>query len=128
MADKALRTMRERVRQITRRNGGRSIEQVTGDLRGYLLGWREYFRLAETPRIFGELDQWLRHRLRALHLKHWRRGRVIYGELRARGLSHDHAARVAGNSRRWWRNSGLLLNRAFPIRYFDQLGVPQLAA
>ena len=35
---------------------------------------------------------------------------------------------VAGNSRRWWRNSGLLLNRAFPIRYFDQLGVPRLAA
>ena len=38
------------------------------------------------------------------------------------------AAIVAGNSRRWWRNAGLLLNRAFPIRYFDQLGVPRLAA
>lgn len=128
VADKALRTMRERVRQITRRNGGRSIEQVTEDLRGYLLGWREYFRLAETPRVFGELDQWLRHRLRALHLKHWRRGRVIYRELRARGLPHDQAARVAGNNRRWWRNSGLLLNLALPIRYFDPLGVPRLTA
>ena len=128
VAHKALSTMKERVRQITRRNGGRSIEQVAAELRGYLLGWRDYFRLAQTPKLFGELDQWLRHRLRALHLKHWRRGPVIYRELRARGLSSDHAAQVAGNCRRWWRNSALLLNRAFPIRYFDQLGVPRLAA
>lgn len=128
VADKTLRKMKERVRWITRRAGGRSIEQVAEALRSYLVGWREYFRLADTPKIFGELDQWLRHRLRALHLKHWRRGRVIYRELRARGLSEDQAAKVAGNSRRWWRNSALLLNRAFPIRYFDQLGVPRLAA
>jgi RNA-directed DNA polymerase len=128
VSGKALRAMKERARQITRRNGGRSVKAVAEELRGYLLGWREYFRLANTPTLFNELDQWLRHRLRALHLKQWRRGRVIYRELRARGLSEDHAKRVAGNNRRWWRNSGLLLNRAFPIRYFDQLGVPRLAA
>jgi RNA-directed DNA polymerase len=128
VADKALRAMKERVRWITCRTGGCSIEQVAEELRSYLVGWREYFRLADTPTVFGELDQWLRHRLRALHLKHWRRGRVIYRELRTRGLSVDQAAKVAGNSRRWWRNSALALNRAFPIRYFDQLGVPRLGA
>jgi group II intron reverse transcriptase/maturase len=128
VADKALRAMKERVRRITRRNGGRSVEQVAEELRSYLVGWREYFRLADTPKIFGELDQWLRHRLRALHLKHWRRGTVIYRELRARGLTAHQAAQVACNGRRWWRNSALGINRAFPIRYFDQLGVPRLAA
>lgn len=128
VAEKALRTMKERVRWMTRRTGGRSIEQVAEALRSYLVGWREYFRFADTPKIFGELDQWLRHRLRALHLKHWRRGPVIYRELRSRGLSEDQAAKVAGNNRRWWRNSALYLNRALPIRYFDQLGVPRLAA
>jgi group II intron reverse transcriptase/maturase len=128
VAEKALRTMKERVRWMTRRTGGRSIEQVAAALRSYLVGWREYFRLADTPKVFGELDQWLRHRLRALHLKQWRHGRVIYRELRARCLSRDQAAQVAANSRRWWRNSALVINRAFPIRYFDQLGVPRLAA
>lgn len=128
VSEKALRRMKERVRQITRRNGGRSVEQVAGELRGYLSGWREYVRLANTPRVFDELDQWIRHRRWALQLKHWRRGTVIYRELRARGLSEDHARQVVGNSRRWWGNSGMLLNRVFPIRYFDQLGVPRLAA
>jgi group II intron reverse transcriptase/maturase len=128
VADKALRAMKERVRGITRRSGGRSIEQVAEELRRYLVGWKGYFGLAETPGLFGELDQWLRHRMRALHLKHWRTGRVIYRELRARGLTQHQAAQVASNARRWWRNSAQGINRAFPIRYFDQLGVPRLAA
>lgn len=128
VARKPLGEMKARVRQITSRNAGRSIEQVAEELRRYLVGWREYFRLAQTPGVFGELDQWLRHRLRALHLKQWKRGRVIYRELRARGVSEDHAAIIAGNSRRWWHNSSRLLNRALPTSYFDHLGIPRLAA
>ena len=128
VCEQALHRMKEQVRRITRRSGGRSVEQVAENLRKYLLGWREYFRLAQRPKIFQTLDQWLRHRMRAIHLKHWRRGKVIYENLRARGLSVDQARTVAGNSRRWWHNSGLLLNRAFSIRYFDQLGVPRLVA
>ena len=55
-------------------------------------------------------------------------GTTIYRELRIRGLSKDAAAQVAGNCRRWWKNSAKLINLAFPIRYFDQLGIPRLAA
>jgi group II intron reverse transcriptase/maturase len=128
VAKQPLSEMKARVRRITARSAGRSINQVAEELRRYLVGWREYFRLAQTPGVFGSLDEWLRHRLRALHLKQWKRGPVIYRELRARGASHDLAAMTAGNCRRWWRNSGQLLNRALPIRYFDQLGIPRLAA
>ncbi|MBU1932254.1 group II intron reverse transcriptase/maturase, partial [Patescibacteria group bacterium] len=75
VAHKALAAMKERVRRITKRTRGRSIEQVARELRSYLVGWKAYFRLADTPRIFRELDEWIRHRLRAIHLKHWKRGR-----------------------------------------------------
>ena len=92
------------------------------------MGWKEYFRLADTPRIFAELDEWIRHRLRAIHLKHWKRGTTIFRELRARGISVAGAKRVASNGRRWWHNSAMLVNVAFPIRYFDQLGIPRLAS
>jgi group II intron reverse transcriptase/maturase len=128
VAGKALATMKEQVRFITRRTGGRSIDQVCERLRTYLLGWKEYFRLADTPAIFAGLDQWIRHRLRAIHLKHWRRGTTIYRELHARGLSQHAAAKVAANAHRWWHNSAMLVNVAFPVSYFDQLGVPRLAA
>lgn len=128
VAAKALAAMKVRVRQITRRNGGRSLLQVALELREYLLGWKAYFRLAQTPGVFRGLDEWLRHRLRALQLKQWRRGTTIFRELRARGISVAGAAKVAGNARRWWYNSALLLNAALPNAYFDRLGVPRLAA
>ena len=46
-----LEGMKYRVRQITRRNGGRSMEQVARELGTYLRGWKAYFKLAETPGI-----------------------------------------------------------------------------
>jgi RNA-directed DNA polymerase len=91
-------------------------------------GWRAYFRLAETPRALADLDGWVRHRLRAVQLKHWKRGRVIYRELRARGMSDYAARQVAANSCRWWRNSAMALHIALPNTLFNWLGVPKLAS
>jgi group II intron reverse transcriptase/maturase len=128
VAPKALATMKDRVRELTRPTRSQSIARVANDLRAYLTGWKNYFRLADTPKVFAGLDEWIRHRLRALHLRHWKRGRVTYRELRARGLPERAAAHVAAHTRSWWRNSATLINIAFPIRYFDQLGIPRLAA
>jgi RNA-directed DNA polymerase len=57
----------------------------------------------------------------------WRRGTTIFRELHRLGASRDLAARVAGNARRWWRNSALGLNFALTISYFDRLGVPRFS-
>jgi group II intron reverse transcriptase/maturase len=127
VADKALATMKDKVREITKRTGGRSIEQVCKRLGEYLRGWKEYFGLAETPRIFEDLDRWIRRRLRVIHLKHWGRQSTVYRELRARGMSRDAAMVVAVNCRRWWMNSARMLHVALPNSYFDQLGIPRLA-
>lgn len=52
----------------------------------------------------------------------------MYRELRARGMSERGAATVAANTRRWWKNAGMLIHVAPPTRYFDGLGVPRLAS
>ena len=128
VADKALATMKDRVRTITSRTRGRSVAVVVNELRPYLLGWKNYFQLQQRVSLFRELDGWIRHRLRMLHLKHWKNARTTYRELRARGLPEQDAAKVAGNHRRWWRNSHMAINRALPPSYFDSLGLPRLAA
>jgi group II intron reverse transcriptase/maturase len=125
VADKALDVMKDRVRHITRRMGGRSMAQVIEELQGYLPGWRNYFSLAESPRTFIRLDKWIRRRLRALHLKQWKRGPRVYRALRARGASDLVASRVAAHTRRWWATSAVL-NNVLTISYFDALGVPKL--
>ena len=127
VADKPLETFKQRVRQLTRRSGGRSMQDVVDGLRPYLLGWKAYFGLAQTPGVWRKLDEGLRHRLRAIQLKQWRRGTTIYRELRALGATPGVARQVAANSRRWWRNSGMLLNSVLDIAWFDRMGLPRLS-
>jgi len=126
VADKAMRTFKHRVRQLTRRSRGRSLQQVVEQLRSYVLGWKAYFKLADTPKVWKELDQWMRHRMRAIQIKQWRYGRTAYRELLARGARPEVALMVAGNLRRLWRNSGTPLNGVLDLSWADQLGIPRL--
>ena len=96
-------------------------------LRSNALGWKAYFRLAQTPKVWRELDQWLRHRLRAIQFKQWKRGTTMYRELPALGAKPDVARQVAANSRRWWSNSGMLLNAVLTLNWSDRLGLPRLS-
>ncbi len=127
VAVKPLQTFKQRIRELTRRSGGRSLQEVVERLRPYVQGWKAYFRLAQTPRVWRTLDEWLRHRLRAIQLKHWRRGSTIYRKLRNLGATPQEARQVAANSRRWWRNSDGALKWILDIAYFDRLGLPRLA-
>ena len=127
VAAKPLATFKQRVRQLTRRCVGRSMEEVVDRLRVYLLGWKGYYQLARTPRVWRGLDEWLRHRLRAIQLKQWKRGKTMYRELLALGATPAVARRVAANSHCWWRNSAKLLNAVLTIAHFDRLGLPRLS-
>jgi RNA-directed DNA polymerase len=128
VAPKALEAMKERVREITTRNGGRSMDRVIAELRSYLVGWKQYFRFAETPRVFSDLDEWVRRRLRLVQLKQWKQGSTVFRELRARGVPELAARMTAAYAGRWWRmarHSGIQI--ALSTSYFDGMGVPRLA-
>jgi hypothetical protein len=60
IAAKSIAKMKVRVRLLTRRTCGRSLVQIAKELRSYLLGWKGYFGLTETPRVLRELDEWIR--------------------------------------------------------------------
>lgn len=126
VAPKALDTFKQRIRLITRRAGGYSMKHVSEQLREYVPGWKAYFRLAQTPRTFRALDSWLRHRLRAIQLKHWKTGPTIYRGLRRLGAPHELALKVAGAGCGWWRCSLSEVHRVLSVAYFDSLGIPRL--
>lgn len=103
------------------------MPQVIEPLRRYMLGGKAYFGLAQTSGVRRKLDEWLRYLLRAIQLKHWRRGKTIYRELLELGASAKVARLVAANSHRWWHNSRMALNSVLTIAYFDRLGFPRLS-
>jgi group II intron reverse transcriptase/maturase len=128
VAERPLKKMKDRVREITHRNAGRSMEQVARDLRSYLLGWKAYFGFAEVRTIFSELDAWVRRRLRALRLKQWKTGRRVYRKLRGRGIASPTAAKIASLRSRYahvTKQPAIFV--ALPDSMFDAMGVPRLA-
>lgn len=127
VASQALDRFKERVRGLTRRNRGMSLQQMVNQLRRYLTGWRGYFSFALTPSVFRDLDSWVRRRLRSVVWKQWKRGKVRFAELRQRGVSKDLAAQTAGSAHGPWRISrSPALSVALPGAFFDSLGLPHI--
>src|SRR5438477_5775643 len=65
IAPKAILRFKERIRELTCRTRGISMEQRAYELSAYLRGWRGYFGFCQTPSVLETLDQWLRRRLRS---------------------------------------------------------------
>ena len=127
IAPKAVDRFKERIRELTRRTRGVSIERMADDLKRYLRGWLGYFGMCETPSVLEALEQWVRRRLRSAIWKQWKRGTVRFAELRRRGVGRDLAAQTAGSAHGPWRLANSpALNIALPKAYFDSLGIPRL--
>ncbi len=127
IAPKAAGRFRERVRGLTRRTRGVSVERMAQDLARYLRGWIGYFGRCETPSVLEGLEQWTRRRLRSAIWKQWKRGPTRFAELRKRGVGKVLAAQTAGSAHGPWRladSPGLHI--ALPNAYFDSLGIPRL--
>jgi len=127
IAPKAIERYKDRIRELTRRTRGVSIETMAGQLTVYLRGWIGYFGRCDTPSVLEKLEQWTRRRLRLVVWKQWKRGSVRFAELRKRGLGVDLAAPTAGSAHGPWRISNSpALTMALPNAYFASLGIPRL--
>lgn len=127
VAPKALKRFKERIRELTRRTRGVSLEEMVRQLSVYLRGWRGYFGFSQTPSVLKKLDKWTRRRLRSVVWKQWKRGKMRFAELRKRGVGKDLAAQTAGSAHGPWRiGNSPALSIAFPNAYFDKLGLPTL--
>lgn len=122
---KSQKAFKARVRELTRRTIGRSLEQVIDGLNPLLRGWKKYFRLTQQTKLFESLDEWLRRRLRMLQLKHWKRGTTIYASLRALGRGSDAERKMAAANHGWWRRA-LRAGWALTPEWFDSLGLTRL--
>jgi RNA-directed DNA polymerase len=124
---KAHARFKRRVREITRRNRGHRVRDVIDELRRYVVGWLNYFRLSDTYSALLELDEWLRRRVRLYYWKQWKQPRTRRRHLIALGISPDEVHMATRSRKGYWRMSAnSLVQRALTNRWLHEQGVPDM--
>ena len=127
VSDKAIRKLKDTIRQLSRRTRGHSFFTIIAELKKSLLGWKAYFDISEVLSPLRDVDKWIRRKLRCYLWKQW--GRSGYRQLRRRGVERFLAWNTAKSAHGPWRLSASpALYQALPNRYFRNLGLSELAA
>jgi len=106
IAPASLERAKDRIREITRRNRGISLERMISELNSFLTGWVTYFRYASAKTHLKRLDEWVRRKLRCMRLKQRKRVRSITAFLVSLGVPHWRARKLGGSGRGGWCMAG----------------------
>lgn len=115
---KRIKRFKNRIRELTRRNQGKNLENVIRDLNPVLRGWINYFRIANCKGLLEELMKWIRRRLRMKKMKEWKSWKALHKQLRRMGY-HGDFEKISVT--RWKNSASPLINIALPNRWFDTL-------
>lgn len=128
LAPKTVAKFKERIRKLTKRTKGISMNQRIEKLNEYIIGWGGYFGIAESLTTFQKLDQWIRRRLRVCAWKQWKTAKNRIRRLVSLGLSKNDARCIAYTRRGCWRASVTpQISKALSIAYWQNQGLESLA-
>jgi RNA-directed DNA polymerase len=129
IAPQSIQRIKERIRQITRRNRGVSFERVIGELNSFTTGWVTYFRYAKAKGLLSELDQWLRRKLRCVRLKQRKRAVSMASFLQQLGVPKNRSWTTAACGKGWWRMAQTpAASEAMSNQWFQNQGLVSLTA
>jgi RNA-directed DNA polymerase len=130
IADKTVERFKDKVRMITRRNRGVKFEEVIKELNNIIVGWRNYFRLANAwLKNLVEVDGWIRRKLRCYRLKQCGRKYAIVKFLRSIGCPEKKSWNVAMYSQGWWNMSKkVAVGHAMSVKWFTEMGLQSLSS
>jgi len=127
VAPQAVERFKEAMREKFREGRGRNLRAFLESLKPKLRGWASYFSVAETRKVFEDLDQWLRRKLRCMEWRKWKKPRTRMRKLIALGLDRVRARESAFNGRGpWWSAGASHMNAALPTAYFRRMGLISL--
>ncbi len=117
----------EKVRDLTKRTRSGKLEDIVSEINRYVVGWTAYFRLADTPSIYEELDGWIRRKLRQMLWKRWKRGTTRYRELVRLGVPPERAALGAAGKSPWRMSRTPMINEALSNAFWQNTGLESIA-
>ena len=127
-APRSQQRAKQRIRAITRRNRGTSLEQIIRDVNGFLTGWVTYFRYADSEWLLQRLDSWIRRKLRCVRLKQRKKPQAVAAFLISLGVPERSARQLAGSGKGWWRKAATpQSHQAMTLAWFRSQGLVSLS-
>lgn len=126
VAGRSLERFRDKLRRLTKRTRSGKLEEIIREINTYIVGWIGYYRQANTPSVFNELDKWIRRRLRQMIWKRWKRGTTRFRELVRLGIPKWRAQGGAGGRSPWHVTTSPVINEALSNGYFHNLGLKSI--
>jgi RNA-directed DNA polymerase len=126
ISPKSLEVFKERIKDITRRRRGISLEKMVNELNKYIKGWMGYYGICQTLTVLSDLDSWIKRRIRCFIWKKWKTFRNRVRELKRGGVTEREAAITALWGGIWKASNSKALKLALPNRYFETIGVLSL--
>ena len=120
---KSVKKFKARVKQITKRNRGRSIDKILMELKLYTWGWINYYGIADMRTLMEAANQWLRRRIRMYIWKQWKKTSARYRNLKMLGIPSRKAWEWANTRKGYWHiANSFILSRSLTNEYLTTLG------
>ena len=122
----SLEVFKEKIKDITRRSRGVSLDRIVSELNKYLRGWMGYYGICQTLTTLSDLDSWIKRRIRCFIWKKWKTFQNRVRELKRGGVSEREAAITALFGGIWKASNSKAIKSALPNKYFETIGVLSL--
>lgn len=127
VASESEKRLKAKLREIFRRGRGRRLCAVIAEINEATVGWVSYYRLSQVKRVFEELDQWIRRKLRCILWRQWKRNWTRAHKMIALGLTKERAWQSATNGRGpWWNAGASHMNACVPAKMLHAQGLKSL--
>jgi RNA-directed DNA polymerase len=127
LANRTKERFEEKIRLLTKRTRSGQMEDIVQNINRYVIGWIAYYRLAATPSVYQELDEWIRRRLRQMLWKRWKWGTTRYRELVRLGVPQERAALGAVGTSPWRMSRSPVIHEVLNNAYWRRTGLESIA-
>lgn len=119
--------LKRRLKQITKRNNGWGLERIKNELKLFISGWINYYKMADMKSFLKETDSWLKRRIRAYIWKCWKRVKTKFENLQKCKIPKGKAWEWANTRKKYWRIAdSFILHRAIKTEWLKIAGYPTL--
>lgn len=120
---KSIQKFKDKIRELTSRKQARSIEVILQKLKRYTVGWLGYYSIADMETAIKRLNEWIRHRIRQIYWKQWKRIKTKHDNLVKLGVDSEDAWMWANSRKAYWRIAGSqVLHKSLTNQYLASVG------